>query len=222
MVPLKQLLDAHFTPVFANPKGNEPPIEKHSDSAASFGGDEKRYQQMKTILRNLSGFHHPLLLSDVAHQNLDQYKGLFVPGGHAPMEDLWRDENLGAILRAFHATHRPTGLICHGPIALLSALANPVDWIGSVIGGKPMATDWAYQGYRMTVFSTAEEKSAEAGFLGGKVRFYPEDTMTVAGGRLDVAAAGSSHVVRDRELITGQNPHSDEAFGKALIQALSE
>lgn len=41
--------------------------------------------------------------------------------GHAPLEDLKADKDLGRILMHFHNKQRPTGIICHAPIALLSA-----------------------------------------------------------------------------------------------------
>lgn len=37
------------------------------------------------------------------------------------MEDLKADKDLGRILRHFHTKQRPTAVICHAPIALLSA-----------------------------------------------------------------------------------------------------
>jgi putative intracellular protease/amidase len=42
----------------------------------------------------------------------------YVPGGHAPMQDLLADPALGRLLRAFHAEGKTTALVCHGPIAL--------------------------------------------------------------------------------------------------------
>jgi len=38
------------------------------------------------------------------------------------------DPALGRLLRAFHAAGKTTALVCHGPIALLSALDHPQDW----------------------------------------------------------------------------------------------
>ena len=43
--------------------------------------------------------------------------------GHAPLEDLKLNKDLGRILLHFHAAQRPTAIICHAPIALLSAHA---------------------------------------------------------------------------------------------------
>jgi putative intracellular protease/amidase len=46
--------------------------------------------------------------------------------------------------------------------------------------------------------------------------------MRVAGGAMDLAPSWQSHVVEDRELITGQNPFSDDALAKALVARLDK
>jgi putative intracellular protease/amidase len=124
------------------------------------------------------------------------------------MEDLYRDADLGRVLRAFHVQRKPTALICHAPVALLAAQQH---------------REWIYSGYRMTVFSTAEEKQEEAaGHLDGYLTYYVQAALEKAGGRVAVAAPWTSHVIRDRELITGQNPMSDHAFADELVRALAE
>ena len=42
---------------------------------------------------------------------------LHVPGGQAPVVDLMQDQEIGEILRHFHAHSKPTAMLCHGPIA---------------------------------------------------------------------------------------------------------
>ena len=221
LVPLKMLVDAGYTPVFATPGGRTPVLDAHSDSAESFGGDVARYQAMKTFLGGLEALKHPRRLADVAKEGVSRYRAVFVPGGHAPMQDLLVNPDLGKILRQAHALHMPTALICHGPIALISAVSHPDRFTHALERGLPAkAGDWPYAGYRMTVFSTPEEKVAERTLLEGTVLFYPDAALTAAGGRLDAAPPFKTNVVVDRELITGQNPASDDALGKALLKAL--
>ena len=74
----------------------------------------------------------------------------------------------------------------------------------------------------MTIFSTAEEQQREPVEIGGKVLFYPDFALETAGGDVSVVAPWQSYVLHDRELISGQNPFSDEALLKLLIPALSE
>ena len=87
-----------------------------------------------------------------------------------------------------------------------------------------MARSWMYAGYSMTVFTTAEERQEEPGqdnALGGFVRFYPDEALEKAGGNISRAGKWQNHVVVDRELITGQNPMSDQALADAFVRALN-
>lgn len=72
----------------------------------------------------------------------------------------------------------------------------------------------------MTIFSTAEEQVAEASVLGGKVRFYPDAALLSAGGNVNVAKPWTSNVIKDRELITAQNPDSDGLFAEMFLKAI--
>ena len=234
MVPLRELVKAGYTPVFANPKGNTPSMDVVSDSAFWFQ-DQNEYESVRKSFDKLDQLKNPKRLSDVIQDGLDQYAGLFVPGGHAPMEDLLKDKDMGTILKHFHANGKPTALICHGPIALLSALDDAesfVDALTNLGKGEKVAPeelnrlskDWIYQGYKMTAFSTKEEQQEEPGqdnVLKGFVKFYPDEALGNAGGRSVVnAIKWKSNVVVDRELITGENPFSDHEFAAALVKAL--
>ena len=83
-----------------------------------------------------------------------------------------------------------------------------------------MAKGWIYAGYKMTIFSTAEEEQREPMEIGGKVLFYPDVALRTAGGEVSVLAPWKSYVIQDRELISGQNPFSDQALLKLLLPAL--
>ncbi len=233
-VPLQALIKAGFEPVYVNPEGNQPTMDAGSDKPALFA-NAAEYKAVKELLKDPK-LAHPQKLSAIAAGDLDQYVGIFVPGGHAPMEDLWKDASLGKILRHFHSKNQPTALICHGPVALLSTLNKPEE-LGKALEAshsaankdtdktaveKPVTSKelWTYQGYRMTVFSDAEEKPNEPTALGGYMKFYPEDALRAAGGKLQIAPAKKSKVVQDRELITGQNPFSDKELAAAFLKAL--
>jgi len=93
---------------------------------------------------------------------------------------------------------------------------------GDVAGARAKAQGWIYSGYRMTIFSTAEEQQREPLEIGGKVLFYPDFALTTAGGDVSVVAPWKSYVVQDRELISGQNPFSDQAVLDHLLPALNK
>ncbi len=73
----------------------------------------------------------------------------------------------------------------------------------------------------MTIFSTAEEQQREPREIRGKVLFYPDFALSTAGGDVSVRAPWTSYVIQDRELISGQNPFSDEALINLLLPALN-
>jgi putative intracellular protease/amidase len=116
-------------------------------------------------------------------------------------------------------------VLCHGPISLLSALPNSVEFVKALsagdAGAAQKAKGWIYAGYKMTIFSTAEEQQREPMEIGGKVLFYPDFALRTAGGDVSVAAPWASYVLQDRELISGQNPFSDQALLKLLLPVLN-
>jgi putative intracellular protease/amidase len=226
-VPVRKMSDRGYEIVFANPNGNPPKMDKRSDSPDHFGKDPLAYQSYREFHDRLEGLQNPQKLSAVIEKGLEHYSAVFFPGGHAPMVDLIRDKDVGKILNHFHQAGKPTAFICHGPIALISTVKDPEAFVRALEKGDreealKLASGWPYAGYRMTIFSTAEEQVAEETQLGGKVRFYPDDALIAAGGKVDLAEPWSPNVVKDRELITGQNPGSDGQFAEILIRAIEE
>jgi putative intracellular protease/amidase len=227
VVPYRKLVEAGYEPVIANPKGDRPVMDANSNNAMFFGGDDAARADALQFAEDLRLLDHPKTLASVVADGTDGYVGLFIPGGHAPMADLLKDKNLDKILTSFHDTGRPTGIVCHGPIVLLSALADPDAFIASMIAGDGKANSlnagWPYAGYRLTVFATGEEQALEGpSGLGGNVQYYPVNALAEAGARVETIANWHPNVVVDRELITGQQPMSAPAFGDALVAKLNE
>jgi putative intracellular protease/amidase len=225
VVPYRKLVAAGYEPVIANPKGDLPVMDKNSNNAMFFGGDDAARAEALQYAQGIEQLKHPKTLAAVVAEGTKGYVGLFIPGGHAPMADLLKDRHLGKILVSFHESGRPTGIICHGPIVLLSALPDPDAFIASMIAGdgkaNSLAAGWPYAGYRVTIFSTGEEQALEGpNGLGGYVQFYPVNALAEAGAHVDTVANWHSNVMTDRELITGQQPMSAPAFGDALVAKL--
>ena len=221
-VPADQLLKAGYELVLVTPKGNAPSVDKTSLDPLYFAGDAGEMQRIQQVVAGLPGIDDSLSLQEVLASNLDQYEGLLIPGGHAPLIDLANNPQVGTLLKHFNQAGKPTAAICHGPIALLSAQADPQGYEAALVRGEqPAAADWTYQGYRMTIFSTPEEVVFEESLKGDKIRYYPGQAMSAAGGELQYAEAWQPKVVVDRELITGQNPFSDHLLAKTLVEALN-
>jgi putative intracellular protease/amidase len=225
-VPVRALMQEGYEITFANPKGNTPQPDVNSEVADFFGGDAARLQDYMLFRDGLAGLRDPKRIADVVASGLDQYDAVFVPGGHGPMIDLLDDPDAGTVLRHFHKTSKPTAVLCHGPISLLAALPNSTEVVdalkaGDAAGARAKAKGWIYSGYKLTIFSTAEEQQREPIEIGGKVFFYPDFALRTAGGDVSVVEPWKSYVLQDREVISGQNPFSDEALVKLLLPALN-
>ena len=226
VVPAMAMIDAGYKVVLATPDGTKPHIDPASDSAQHFGGDEKTYQRSRAFFDDDASMNNVRTLRTVIDGGLDNYVGIFIPGGQAPVVDLMQDAELGEILRYFHAHKRPTAFLCHGPIASLAALPNAKGYRAAMIAGdkaqvRELGKGWQYAGYKMTVFSASEEKPIEQHILHGKLYFTMPDALQAAGGDVSINSVDfDPHVVEDRELITGQNPRSDHPLAAKLIAAL--
>ena len=226
-LPLAKMIKAGFTPVFANPKGNAVSYDPVSNDKMFFGGSDAARAENVKFVEGINELQHPKTLAAIVKEGTTDYVGVFIPGGHAPMQDLTHDKTLGEILVSFHSTGRPTGIICHGPTALLSTLTDPEAFRKAVIAGDlnsagKLAAGWPYAGYRLTVFSSGEEHAIEGakGQLGGSVQFYAADALAQAGAHVDRIGAWQVNVIEDRELVSGQQPFSSDAFGDAFVKKL--
>lgn len=218
-VPADAFLKAGYELEIVTPKGNVPAADPGSANPRYFGNSVAEMQRIEGVVKAL--VQKPLPLATVLASDLDQYAGIFIPGGHGPVIDLANNPQVGALLRYFHAKDKPTATICHGPITLLSAQDDPAGFETALVEGKPAeAKDWIYRNYRMTIFSTPEEEAFESSLKGAKLRYYPAIAMQSAGGKTDFSAPWQSNVVVDRELITGQNPFSDHALARAMLEKL--
>jgi len=226
VIPAMAVVGAGYEIVFATPSGARPHIDEASDSVAHFGNDQATYARAKTFWETDPAMNRVRTLRSVIEEGLENYIGVFVPGGHAPVVDLMQDYDLGTILRHFHQQAKPTALLCHGPIATLAALPYAREFRAALIAGdeakaREWAKDWQYAGYRMSVFSETEEKVVEDNILHVKLYFNMPQALAAAGGVVQNTAANfQPNVVVDRELITGQNPSSDHPIAAQFVAAL--
>ncbi|EOI3459715.1 type 1 glutamine amidotransferase domain-containing protein [Cronobacter turicensis] len=228
MQPVKRLLDAGHQVTFATPNGLAPTLDKSSDDKMYFNNDINAWRTHRTLLDKLkltSPVSSPVIsLARAAQRGYGEFDAIYIPGGHAPMQDLLTSPALGQALAAFHDAGKPTALVCHGPIALLSTLPDAPAFTRQLAetGHAAAQRGWIYAGYRMTVISNAEEEIAK-GLLpkGGAMKFYPQTALEQAGGKYSSNSEPfTSHIVTDRELITGQNPASATAVAQALLERL--
>src|ERR1700726_4859995 len=134
-VPVRALMENGYEITFANPKGNTPQMDVNSATTMFFGGNDAKLKDYLSFRDSLTGLKTPARISDVIASGLDQYDAVFVPGGHGPMIDLLEDPDAGTVMRHFHEPSKPTAVLCHGPISLLSALPNPTEVVAAMSAG---------------------------------------------------------------------------------------
>ncbi len=227
MQPVKMLQDAGHTITFATPNGKAPTLDKGSVNAMFFGGDQAALDAHHKLLEQLrltDSANSPVVsLARVEQQGYGKYDAVYVPGGHAPMQDLLTSPALGKVLAAFHQDGKPTALVCHGPIALLSAMPDTKGFTMKLAqGATPTQPKWIYSGYKVTVFTNDEEEASKGQLGGGEMKFYPQTALQKAGLQFSKAANWQGNMVTDRELITGQNPASAALVGKELLARLQK
>ena len=225
VVPIWAVRNAGYDIVLATPKGTQPHLDESALSAEHFGGDEKLFHEAEKFFAEDPSMTDVRTLRAVLADGLERFAGVFVPGGHAPVVDLMQDPDAGEILRHFHAAQKPTALICHGPIALVSTLPAAVEFRAALVAGDKakatgLAKGWPYAGYKMTIYSNSESKPVEEQMFHAKMLFHVVDALMTVGGAVSNGPDFEPYLVEDRELITGQNPRSDHLVGAALVRAL--
>jgi putative intracellular protease/amidase/ketosteroid isomerase-like protein len=175
------------------------------ESAGAVQADAKKCSdRLRQRFSAIPSFQRPLKLSDLSDEEMLEYDTVFIPGGYGPMVDLAENPDVLRLLCVMHDRSRIVAAIGHGPAALLSA---------------PHRADglWLFDGYRMTGFTDEEEDQTRLGKLG--MAWHLEAALKNRGAVIDHAlAAWASHVVVDRNLITGQNPASANATADAVLK----
>ena len=94
--PYRILTDAGHEVVVATPGGVTPTVDMMSLRPEMVGGNEAALE-LEAVIRSAEALRRPLQLSDV---RLEDYDGVYLPGGHGPMSDLALDADAGQIGRA--------------------------------------------------------------------------------------------------------------------------
>jgi putative intracellular protease/amidase len=84
VVPIWAIQAAGYAIVLATPNGAKPHIDAASDRAAHFGGDEAIYARAKAFFADDPSINQVRTLREVVDGGLEDYVGVFVPGGQAP------------------------------------------------------------------------------------------------------------------------------------------
>lgn len=202
----KEILKAGYEVDFATPSGFTSPIDKESYKSKYWNKQDTLIAEATEFVKLNFKFNHPKTLEEII-ENSDQYSGLIIPGGQGLMADLFYDPNIPIILTRFFEKRKPIGLICHAPALLLTFPKDKNPFIG----------------YQVNSVTGIEELFIEKFVMKGKpYNRKIANQLKKSGLKYKKGKPGGGFAIRDRELITSQNPYSNDNFNKLYIDALKE
>jgi putative intracellular protease/amidase len=199
--PYKILTDAGHSVVVATPGGAIPNVDMMS-LRPSMAGGEQGALDLEAIIRDAEVMRRPLQLSDV---RLEDYDAVYLPGGHGPMADLAFDADAGRLLTAQLESGNPLFIVCHAPAALLATRIHGVS---------------PFKGYKVTGFTNEEEEGV--GLAPRATWLLETDLKEKVEVDYSRGPIWEPYMVEDRNLVTGQNPHSAAVLGKRMLEILKK
>lgn len=191
----KVLKEAGYEIDFVSPKGGKPPVDGFDLSDA----ENKEFWEDKSYRNKIE---HSLKPADVKPA---EYSAIYYAGGHGAVWDLPDNADISAIATKIYENKGIVAAVCHGPAGIVNIKLN---------NGK-----YLVDGKKVNGFTNEEEAAVK---LDKVVPFLLEDKLIERGGIYEKSAPWTEHVVTDQRLITGQNPQSARAVGRALLVLLAE
>jgi putative intracellular protease/amidase len=196
--PYYHLKDAGAQVTLASLRGGQPPIDPKSDEPDFQTDATRRFADDQAAQNELAN------TAKLAEMKVEDFDGVFYPGGHGPLWDLHNDSDSIALIEGFIAAGKPVATVCHAPAVLLKAKDQ---------NGDPLV-----KGKEVTGFSNSEEAAVE---LTDVVPYLLEDQLIAMGGVYQKVEDWNPLAVVDGLIITGQNPASSSAVAEALVKALN-
>ncbi|WP_299586637.1 type 1 glutamine amidotransferase domain-containing protein [uncultured Microbulbifer sp.] len=132
------------------------------------------------------------------------YDAVFYPGGFGLLSDLASNEDFAKLSAELYENGGIVSAVCHGPAGLLPiTLSN---------GESLLATK--------SVTSFTREEEIDFGTI-EDIPFLLEEAVSRKAARFNKAQPWQEFVIEDGRVITGQNPASAHAVGKAIAKQLA-
>lgn len=193
--PYFELSEAGLTIDIASPKGGKAPLDENSRDLSD--PQNRKFLEDKNLV---SKIENTIPLSEIDPKN---YQAVLYAGGHGTMWDFPNTSDIDRISAGIYESGGIVAAVCHGPAALVNTkLSN----------GKYLVA-----GKKVSAFSNAEE---EAAGLTKVMPFLLESKLKERGALYEKAGLWQEHISVDQRLVTGQNPASAGAVGKAVTQLL--
>ncbi len=202
----KEIVNMGYAVDFATPNGVVSSIDKESYNKKYWGKKDTLIVEATQFVKQNPKFNKPLTLEQ-ANENINSYTGMVIPGGQGLMVDLFYDKNISSILKNFSHKGKPIGLICHAPALILSIPKEENPFIG----------------YKVNSVTGLEEFFIENFVMKGKPKNRKiAKQLKKLGLKYAKGKPAGNFAIKDRELITSQNPYSNEEFNKLYLEALTE
>ena len=202
----KAVTENGFVVDFATPNGIVATIDEESINEKYWKDRLKVKNEAVAFVKKDRSFNNPMTL-EKAIENKADYTGLIIPGGQGLMIDLMENKSIPFLLKHFAIKNKPTGLICHAASLILTIPEeeNP------------------YFGFKVNSVSPFEEFVIERFIMKGR----PENRKIAKklkrlGLKYKCGLPKANFAIKDRNLVTSQNPFSGSAFNKLYLEALTE
>lgn len=195
--PYTEFVKAGLNVDFVSPKGGKVNIDplsielfKDHTLFEKFNNDKVFNQKLETTIK----------LDQI---DSEEYEAVFIPGGYAPLFDLYKNPTLDKLLKNFVLENKIISTICHAGCALLSLEME--DGISFV------------KDKRVTCFTDAEEKDMA---LENDIPCLVETELSQLGAKFESTENWGECVVVEGKLITGQNPASAYKLSQSILNEL--
>lgn len=190
--PWDVLTSAGYEIDFVSPKGGKAPVEGFNLSDST----NKKFWLDSKYREKIENTLNPQSI------NPEDYAAIHFAGGHGAMWDLSNNKQLTAIASKIYENNGIISAVSHGPAGLLNIKLD----------GK-----YLVDGKKINAFTNEEETAVK---LDKAAPFLLESKLIERGAVFEKSGLWQTHVTVDQRLVTGQNPQSAKAVGKALLQQL--
>jgi len=202
----KAIADAGFAIEYATPTGKKATIDQESLGDDYWEGKLELKPEAIDFWENNKAFSNPMTLTK-AIEKQNEYIGLVIPGGQGLMVDLIYDKNIPIILKHFAKEQKAIGLICHAP-ALITTIPKDEN---------------PFIGFKVNSVTGFEEFYIETFIMKGKPKNRKiARQLKKLGLEWKRGGQGKSFAIRDKNLVTSQNPYSEDKFNELFLNLLEE
>jgi putative intracellular protease/amidase len=214
-VPYKRFKQEQYEVDIATIGGIAPTVDKTSIDpgfmryvrpAGSQDNDSAESAEYIRTIESVPALKAPMNVDTFTKDQVASYDAVYLSGGHGAIGDMAHSEEMAQLFRWVMAMDKPIAAVCHGHCGLLNL--------------RDSESDWPFAGYHMTCFSHSEELVTN---MAGRLPFVLEVEVRRLGAIYEKGdVIWGSHVVADRNLVTGQNPHSSAALAETFIKKLND